>query len=143
MKRRLARQVAFQCLFAWHVGQNAPDVLLARSLATPVWRRADAAYARQLVQWVMQFHAAVKADVAKLLSGYVFDELTLVEQVILLMSACEMTCATQTPVPVLINEAVMLCRQFGTQQGYRLVNAVLDRLANCHRPQDSCTRSVI
>ena len=134
-KRRLSRQVAFQCLFAWHVGGNAPQPLLDRSLSHVTGRRADAKYAQSLVDWVVASRDDLSRDLTLLLTDHGFDELTLAEQVIMLLGASELSKADKVPVPVVLNEAVELCHAFGASEGYRMINAVLERYAQRHRPE--------
>ena len=51
----------------------------------------------------------------------------------LLIGAYEMRNCLEMPFRVVINEGVELCKMFGTVEGYRYVNGVLDRLAQAQR----------
>ena len=48
----------------------------------------------------------------------------------------EMENCPQIPYRVVINEAVELCKVFGADRGYKLVNGVLDKVASELRPAE-------
>ncbi|GAF87916.1 unnamed protein product, partial [marine sediment metagenome] len=52
-----------------------------------------------------------------------------IELISLRMGAYELTERTDIPYKVAINEAVELTKKFGTVEGYKYVNAILDKLA--------------
>jgi N utilization substance protein B len=56
-----------------------------------------------------------------------------VERSVLLIGAYEMRYCLEIPYRVVINEGVELCKMFGTVEGHRYVNGVLDRLAHTTR----------
>ena len=62
-----------------------------------------------------------------------FQELTPIERNILLIGAYELIDRIDIPFKVVISEAVSLCKKFGTTDGHKFVNGVLDRLAAAAR----------
>ena len=50
-----------------------------------------------------------------------------------MIGAFEMRNCLDMPYRVVINESVELCKMFGTVEGHRYVNGVLDRLARTQR----------
>jgi len=52
---------------------------------------------------------------------------------VLLIGAYEMRHCLEMPFRVVINEGVELCKMFGTAEGHRYINGVLDRLAQARR----------
>jgi N utilization substance protein B len=52
-----------------------------------------------------------------------------VERAILRLGAYELIHQPEVPYRVIINEAVELAKVFGSEQGHRYVNGVLDKLA--------------
>jgi transcription antitermination protein NusB len=62
-----------------------------------------------------------------------WERLDLVEKSVLLVSAYEMKACIDIPYQVVINEGVELCKMFGTSEGFRFVNAALDKLARRQR----------
>ena len=53
------------------------------------------------------------------------------------MGAHEMADSPETPVRVVMNEAIELAKTFGGTDGHKYVNGVLDRLAPLLRPLES------
>ena len=55
------------------------------------------------------------------------EEVDIIEQAILRMGAWELT--TDTPVKVVINEAVEVAKEFAGTDSYKYINSILDALA--------------
>ena len=65
------------------------------------------------------------------------EQLDPVERAILLIGAHELESRADVPRRAVINEAVNLAKRFGAQDGYKYVNAVLDRASRALRPAGS------
>jgi len=61
-------------------------------------------------------------------SDYPIDSIDPVELAALRIAVFELTHSLDVPNKVLVAEAVQLCKKFGSSEGYKLVNAVLDKL---------------
>ena len=57
------------------------------------------------------------------------QRLSVVERACLMIGTWELKNCPQIPYRVVINEAVELCKVFGADRGYKLVNGVLDKVA--------------
>ncbi len=64
------------------------------------------------------------------------DEVSPIEKAVLLMATHELKNMPETPFPVIINEAIELNKTFGSSDGYKFVNGILDKLAVQLRPND-------
>ncbi len=64
------------------------------------------------------------------------QRLSVVERACLMIGTWEMINCPQIPYRVVINEAVELCKVFGADRGYKLVNGVLDKIASELRPSE-------
>lgn len=64
---------------------------------------------------------------AMLRDDWDFNRLSILEQSILLLSFQELK-TTDTPKPVIINEAVELCKTYCDDDSYKLINGVLDQV---------------
>lgn len=64
------------------------------------------------------------------------QRLSVVERACLMIGTWEMKNCPQIPYRVVINEAVELCKVFGADRGYKLVNGVLDKVASELRPAE-------
>ena len=58
-----------------------------------------------------------------------WQQLNPIELTILRLSSFELLYCQELPYRVILNEAVLLGKQFGSQDGYRYVNGVLNNLA--------------
>jgi transcription antitermination protein NusB len=64
------------------------------------------------------------------------EQLDPVERSILLLGCYELQSVTDVPYKVVINEAVNLARRFGAEDGYKYINALLDRASKKLRPAE-------
>ncbi|MDR2030903.1 MAG: transcription antitermination factor NusB [Azoarcus sp.] len=97
---------------------------------------ADAEFFAALLQGATGEADALRALFAPLLSRPV-AELSPVEHAILLLGAFELRHDISTPYRVVINEAVELAKKYGSVEGHKFVNGVLDRLACRLRPEET------
>ncbi len=95
----------------------------------------DQAFCREILAGVI----ADRATIDDILSHHVdreLDRLSVIERACLTIGTWELMHAPQTPYRVVINEAVELAKQFGSDKGYKLVNGVLDKTAAEVRPEE-------
>lgn len=64
------------------------------------------------------------------------EHLDPIEKSILLLGFYELHSAPEVPYRVIINEAVNLAKRFGAEDGYKYVNALLDRASKKFRPDE-------
>ncbi len=62
--------------------------------------------------------------------------LSVIERSCMMIGAWELKHRPENPYRVIINEAVELSKLFGADKGYRLVNGVLDKVAQDVRPEE-------
>lgn len=127
-----ARRCAVQALYQWQIGGHEPRDILSEFVADRELIDVDMAYFELLVKEVPAKFDALKAE----LSPYIDREwlqLDPVERSVLLIGTFEMKHCPEMPYRVVINESVELCKMFGTVEGHRYVNGVLDKLAHSLR----------
>lgn len=66
------------------------------------------------------------AQIDNLLMGYTFDRLGFIEKALLLMACSEFENKT-APVPVIIDEYILLAKQYCDDKSYRFINTILDK----------------
>jgi N utilization substance protein B len=86
-------------------------------------------FARQLVAAAVGEPAAVDAVIAANSRNWRLDRMSRVDRNILRLGVGELRGMPETPVKVVINEAVELAKRFGTAESPAFVNGVLDRVA--------------
>ncbi len=127
-KRHWSRRLALQALYQWQISGHEIDELLAQYVEDENWEKADKDYFVDLVsQSISQ-----RKELASIISPYLnlpTGQIDPIENAILLFSTYELLNKPETPTNVILSEAVNLCKKFGSVEGYKFVNGVLDKVA--------------
>ena len=137
--RRRARETAMQALYGWQVGGQdlaSCETALHEVEGFNTLRDLEQYFAISLLRSCIAQHDTLREQLTPLLDRP-FDELSPVEACILLISANEMANSPETPLRIVLNEAIELAKTFGGTDGHKFVNGVLDRLAPTLRPMES------
>ena len=131
-KRHKGRILAFQALFAWDtqhtLGSADKKEQALKDLLDFSWaEKADSNgdFSRLLVTGVVENIKAVDTMIRKHLVNWDFSRLTCVDRALLRLSVYELLFQTAPP-SVVIDEAVEISREYGTDDSYRFINGVLD-----------------
>jgi len=136
--RRKGRILAFQALFSWDIRYNQTgDASIPEGLLDFSWADEDvpggipidkkiAAFSRLLVTGTVENIAKVDSMIQKHLVNWDLCRLNRVDLAILRMSVYTLMYQGETPPSVVIDEAVEISREFGSDDSYRFVNGVLD-----------------
>jgi len=130
--RAAARRLAVQALYQWQLGRLPAAELIAQFAATPGHARVDPDYFRAAVKAVCEDDAGIDAELARH-SDIEPGRLDPVEHAILALGVWELMARPEVPYRVVINEGIELAKRFGATDGYRYVNAVLDRASRAYR----------
>ena len=130
--RSAARKLLVQALYQRQVGGQAWQELYGQYSTDPLFARADAEYFRTALEAVCNGAPGLD-DVLRQYSDIQPDRLDPVEHAILHLGLWELMTRPDVPYRVVINEAVELAKRFGATDGYRYVNAVLDKASRAHR----------
>ena len=133
--RSVARKLALQALYRWQLNAAPWQDLVHEFDEAEDMPRAVADYFRTLVEGVWRGREELEARLAT----YADREPRLldpIERAVLLIALYELTALPDVPYRVAINEAVTLAKRFGATDGYKFVNAVLDRAARALRPAE-------
>ena len=130
--RRAARALALQILYAAD-GDSGADIGGAVAgwptdfeLELPAGLDDDAqTLARRLAQDAIEQGAAIDERIAGASRNWRLERMARVDRNILRLAVGELVNAPDTPVRVVINEAVELAKQFGSDNSSRFVNGVL------------------
>jgi N utilization substance protein B len=134
--RRKGRILAFQALYSWDVlySQNhsasIPEDLLDFSWAGQdgITDEEIAAFPRLLVTGTVENIEAVDSMIQKHLEHWELGRLKRVDLALLRMSVYTLMFQTDMPPSVVIDEAIEISREFGTDDSYRFVNGILDSI---------------
>ncbi len=128
--RTRARALALQVLYEIDVAKHPPgDVYKERLEEAPL---ADdlAEFSRQIVFGVLPLTDQLDDLIAKYAPEWPFDQIAPIDRNILRMACWEFAVYHDTPLKVVINEAVELAKLYGSDSASRFINGVLGSLAD-------------
>ena len=99
------------------------------------FEHCDKSFYREILEGVI----AEREEIEVLLQRHLDRDparLSVIEHACLMIGTWELKHRIDNPYRVVINEAVELSKQFGSDKGYRLVNGVLDKVAGAVRPDE-------
>ena len=131
-KRVRARRCAVQALYQWQLSGHAPHEILAEFVAERELIDVDMDYFSVLTRNIPREISVLLADLATVLDRE-WTRIDPVERSVLLIGTYELRFCPQMPWRVVINEGVELSKMFGTAEGYRYINGILDKLARTLR----------
>ncbi|HOT62115.1 MAG TPA: transcription antitermination factor NusB [Treponemataceae bacterium] len=130
--RRKGRILAFQALYAWDAARVPLEDLLAFT-----WLEDDKrerlgeegiAFPRLIIAGTIEHIADIDARIRENLTNWDFDRLNRVDLAILRISAYSLLYQTDVHPSIVIDEAIDISKEFGSDESYRFVNAVLDSI---------------
>jgi len=129
-RRRLAREIALQTLYVADVSRTPAEEAFAI-----VTRReggeADAetlAFARDLALGALGRIEELDATIQARAENWAMNRMAAVDRNVLRLAAFELTSRPETPLGVVIDEAIEIVRKYSTEEATRFVNGVLDAL---------------
>ena len=123
--RRRARAVALQVLYEFDSAGHDVEAALAHLLADGKLSEDNAAYARGLVNGVIQNREQIDQHIKKFAPAWPLEQIPVVDRNILRLAIFEILLDNNVPVKVAINEAVELAKMFGGDNSSKFVNGVL------------------
>ena len=126
--------MAFQALYAWDVGSLSPLDLVRFSWIEPTDQAEnersddDFIFSRLIFLGMGEHIDEIGAIIIKLLEKWDFNRLKRVDKAILRLSTYSILFQKDTDPKIVINEAVTIARNFGTDDSFKFVNAVLDSI---------------
>ncbi len=116
--RRAARRTALVLLYQWDV--------TGQELASLFEGEVDP-YARALAEAVIEEHEQLDRRITEASDDWTADRLGALERNILRMAIHELD-EGETPIEVVINEAVALAKRYSSEDAGKLVNGILGRI---------------
>ena len=128
--------MAFQALYSWDTGysqtgdKSIPDGLLDFSWIeqTKPLDEETTAFSKLLVTGTIENIDAVDSVIEKHLENWELKRLNRVDLAVLRMSVFTLMFQTDIHPSIVIDEAIELSKEFGTDDSYRFVNGVLDSI---------------
>jgi len=128
LTRRLAREVAMKTLFARDLGNDESDemiIQLCEEASLSVGARNFGSY---LVQSVITNQFFLDKIIKKYALEWDLERMAFVDRNILRMALFELIFSENTPVAVVINEALEIAKIYSEQDAPRFINGVLGKV---------------
>lgn len=133
-RRSRAREVTLQVLFQDDLNPGANPAVADAFLQARLGDAELVDFARSLVAGVRRNRQELDHLLAQTAENWKLDRMAATDRNVLRLGAYELL-YTETPGPVVINEAVELAKRFGTAHSAQFVNGILDRLLARQRPR--------
>ncbi len=137
--RRLARRLALQAIYQWQLGQMPPAQIEAQFLQTQVLDKVDVPYFLELLRNIPKSVQLLDSHIRPVLDRPL-EDLNPIELAIIRIALYELVHCPQVPYRVVIDEALRLAKTFGAVEGFKYVNAVLDKIARKLRKSEVRTQ---
>ena len=126
-KRHWSRRFALQSLYQWQLAGHSVEELLAQFTEDENWYKVDQEYFAELLRESINNAERLTGTFTACVDGSA-ERIGPVERAILLFSTYEILNKHEIPRDVVISEAVILCKKFGSAGGYKLINGILDKV---------------
>ncbi|OGT45542.1 MAG: N utilization substance protein B [Gammaproteobacteria bacterium RIFCSPHIGHO2_12_FULL_41_20] len=126
--RHNARHYAVQALYQWQLTGASGTDIENQFLKHQISKQVDLEYFKELLHGIVSEQKTLDEHMHPYLKRQL-HELDPVELAVLRLAIYELTKRPDVPYRVIINEALELTKKFGSVEGYKFVNGVLDQVA--------------
>lgn len=130
--RRNARRYALQAMYQWQIASTSVSDIEAEFMRYHIDKKLDMEYFKELIYGIPKHQQEIDAAMTPYL-GRLLVEIDPVELAVLRLATYELLKRPDVPYRVIINEALELTKKFGSVEGHKFVNGVLDRVARKNR----------
>lgn len=138
MRRRIAREIALQCLYQMELNpiqkEDALQMVLEEArkdnetqldMPEEPW---ELDYIRSILTGIHDQKSELDQRLDAIMEEWSMDRLSRVDKHVLRMAAYEMMFEQSVPRKVAMNEAIELAKRYGTEQSGKFVNGILGKL---------------
>jgi N utilization substance protein B len=127
--RRKSRELALQALYACEVGDTQDCTAVLSGIMDDGGADPSAGeYAKMLVKSVVSRRAEIDVLLQHHAANWDVKRMTAIDRNILRMAVAELQSSEEVPFKVVIDEAVELAKQYGTDDSGKFVNGVIDSI---------------
>ena len=126
--RRQSREAALQVLYLKDISRN-----LLLEIPGPVWSEEPLepkakAFAKRLAEGALAHQAELDALIEKVAENWEMHRMATIDRCLLRLAAYELVHECDTPINVIINEAVEIAKKYSTGESGKFVNSILDKI---------------
>ncbi len=126
--RRQGREAALQILYLIDIGQKAletiPPAVWSEEPLPPKVRE----FSRHLVEGVLEKKSTIDPLIKKYAENWDMHRMAAIDRSILRLASYEILHELETPINVIINEAVEIAKKLSTSESGKFVNGILDKI---------------
>jgi transcription antitermination protein NusB len=130
--RHNARRYALQAMYQWQLAGTSMTEIESEFLHYHIDKKLDLAYFKELIHGIPKFQHEIDHEMHPFL-GRPLHEIDPIELGVLRLAIYELIKRPDVPYRVIINEALVLAKKFGSVEGHKFVNGILDRIAKKNR----------
>ena len=138
-RRRQARELALQALYIIDTSgtprQEAFKIVNRRRADSEAVDEPTLDFARELVNGADESRVEIDRQIEKTAENWSVARMAAVDRNVLRLAAYELLFRGDTPVNVVIDEAIEIVRKFSTEDATKFVNGILDKIKE-RRPQN-------
>lgn len=139
MSRRKSRIIAFQAIYSWDIGKESLEELLKFSWVNSKEASAEDGsldFARLIIAGTIEHSSEIDELIQKNLSPkWNFDRLNKVTLAILRISIYSILYQKETHESIIIDEAIDIAKEFGSDDSFKFINAMLDNISKQERKE--------
>lgn len=130
--RRKGRIIAFQALYAWDVSHRPLEEILefdwVEQSKQDKLGEEGLLFPRLIISGTIENIDEIDTHIRNNLDSWDFNRLNRVDLAIIRISVYSLLYQKDMPPSIVIDEAVDICKEFGSDESYRFVNAILDSI---------------
>lgn len=138
--RHHARQYALQAIYQWQLSGTPIQEIETQFVKYHATKRVDLDYFKAIITGVAHHTDELDQHFAGFLDRKI-EEVDPIELTILRIATYELAKRLDVPYRVIINEGLELAKKFGSIEGYKFINGVLDRTARQLRAREMAPAS--
>ena len=132
--RHKARHFAMQAIYQWQMTGQIASEIERQFLEDQPLKGTDLDYMHALIVGVVANYEMLDETFEPYLSRPI-DDLDKVDKAILRLATFELSFRQEIPYRVVINEAIILAKEFAEQDSHKFVNGVLDKVVRAIQAQ--------
>lgn len=126
--RHNARQYALQAIYQWQLSGTPIQEIEVQFVKFHVTKKVDLDYFKEVIHGVAKMQHEIDKQIEPFIDRPI-TEVDPIELAILRIATYELGKRLDVPYRVIINEGLELAKKFGSVDGFKFINGVLDRVA--------------
>ena len=139
-KRRYGREIALKILYQQDISGSPMDQIESKMYSEHTLTDGIKSFVHDIVEGTCQHMTEIDNLLSRLAIHWKINRMAVIDRNILRMASYEIIYHPETPVKVIINEAVEIAKKYGDDKSYQFINGVLDAAAREYRKETIETR---